>query len=131
MPHVRLAFGIGKRGIEGVERRPDLGAQQLAKQRQLWRLMRALAQHDLDQLAIAPEHRRVIGLGEIVIVSGDPEHRHHRHSALPLDAPGQGDRRQRLVDRVQRPGEKRGLLPRRDRQYFPAGQAVAAGPRKD
>ena len=131
VPHIRLAFGIGERGIQSLERRADLGTQQLPKQRQLWCLMRPLAQHDLDQLSITPQHRGVVGLSEIVIVSGDPEHRHHRDSAFSLDPLRQGHRRQGLVNRVERSREERGLLPGRDRQDFPGGETLATGPRQD
>jgi len=90
--------------------------------------MRPLAQHDLDQLSITPQHGGVVGLGEIVIVSRDPEHGHHRHAAFSLQSLRQRDRRQRLVNGVERPREEHGLLPRGHGEHVARREAVAAGP---
>ena len=67
----------------------------------------------------------MIGLGEVVIVPGNPEHGNHRHTAVALQALRQCDGGERLVDRVQGAGEQPGLLPGGDAQHFTGGEPLA------
>ena len=130
LPNVGLALRIGQRGIQCVERRADIRSQRLAKQRQLRRVVRALAQSDLDRLAVPPQYPGVVGFREIVIISRDPEHGDDRDAALPLDPIRQCDRRQRLVHGVQRACEQSRLLPGRNGQHFAVGEPVSARSRE-
>ena len=90
--------------------------------------MRALAQRDLHRLSLATLNPRVIRLGKVVVVARHPEHGHHRHAAFSLQSLRQRDRRQRLVNGVERPREEHGLLPRGHGEHVARREAVAAGP---
>ena len=105
LPHFRLALGIGQRSIEGGEGGLDVAAELLAKQRQLRGLMRPLAQHNVDYFPVLSQNRRVVGLGEIVIVARHPENRHDRQTPLRLEPARQRDRGEGFVNRVQRAGK--------------------------
>ena len=58
------------------------------------------------------DDRRRAHLGEVVVVRGYPEHRHHGRAALGLETLGDDDRRERLPEHEQRAAEEPGLLAR-------------------
>ena len=124
--HGRLEFRVGKRGRERVERRARISATRLAEEGQLRCVVRALAQHNVDDVAVAAQHLCMIRFRKIVIVTGHPEHRHHRHTSLALEPVCQRDRRECLVHGIQRPREQAGLLPRRDGEHFTCREPIAA-----
>ena len=68
----------------------------------------------------------MIRFRKIVIVTGHPEHRHHRHTSLALQSLCQRDRRESLVHGIQRPREQAGLLPRGDGEHLTCREPIAA-----
>src|SRR5437016_12876684 len=60
--NVGLELCVGQGCVESLQRDTRFLAAELAKQGQLWCLMRPLAQHDLDQVSIRPQHGGVVGL---------------------------------------------------------------------
>ena len=61
-------------------------------------------------------HDGAARLGEVVVVAGQPEDRHHRPAPALLQDAGEGRGAERLVDGVQRPGEEARLLTGGDRE---------------
>ena len=74
---------------------------------------RASGVSDRDELAFAVDEAGVIDLFEVVVFGRDPEHGHDVE-ALRAQVFGQLDRGQGLEHRVERAGEKPGLLARDD-----------------
>ena len=130
LDHAGLEFGLGRAVLELGQRRDDLLTTGLPCDGDERRLGRPLAQYDLDQLTPGVQEPGVIRLGEIVVVPRDPEHRHDGHPPLPLEAARQRDRRQGLVDGVERPGEEPGLLAGREDQDVARREPIARRPRK-
>ncbi len=125
LEHLGVPFEGGEvRGQRG-QRRFNSGAERLAGHRPKRGLGRSIRQGLDVEGAVRAEPRGVIGLGEVVVVSRDPEERDH--GAMPPSGQHLGERggRQRLVDRVERPREERGLLPCSDDEHAGLGEARA------
>src|SRR5205823_703735 len=112
------------------QRRANLRTTELTRDRHERRIRRALAQHDLYKVTARVQEPGVVGLGEVVVVPGNPEHRHDRYPPLPLEAPRQRDCGQSLVDGVQWPGEEPRLLTGRDDQDLARRESIARRPRE-
>ena len=126
--HRRLELGLGRAVPEPGERGGDLGASNLPSEWNEWRVGGARAQHDLLGIARGVQEPRVVAFREVVVVARDPEHGNHGHLARPFEPPCQGDRRQRLVDRVEGTGEETWLLAGRDDEHLTRRQPLATRP---
>jgi len=104
-------FSVRKARPQALERGRHFGPAGLAEEGQLRGAARPLPEHDGLEVARGVDHRRVIGLREVVIVARHPEHRDHGDLPLPLQALRDGNGGEGLVDGVERTGEEARLLP--------------------
>ncbi len=115
-----VALQPGERGIPELGRRQSLGerlergdhtvAERLPVHRRERCVSRPRGKCGGGDQAIGRDPRCGARLGEVVIVAGQPEDRHHRPAPAPLKQPGQGGRAEPLVDGIERPSEEPGLL---------------------
>ena len=98
-PRTIVSFEPGQRGVpefrrrqagrERLERGAHTVAQQLAVHRRQGRVGRPRRQRRPGHGAVRPDPRGVARLREVVVVAGEPEHRHHRPAPALLEHPGE------------------------------------------
>ena len=109
-------LGIREVGRESVERRPHVRPERLPVHRGQRSLRRPRWERRSHHGSIGADPGGLTRFGVVVVVTGQPEHRHHGPRPLPLEYPRQPRGGERLVNRVQGAGKKPGLLPGGDGQ---------------
>ncbi len=108
--HPGTELGFRRVGHQRGHDRGDLGTQRLPIERSQGIVRVPRPQLHAVDLVVQPEEVQMVGFGEVMVVAGHPEHRDDRSFNRGLEGLGEGDRRERLVDREQRTGEESRLL---------------------
>ena len=127
-------LGDGKVGGQLFQCRTDALAQVLLVHRREWRFGWAGRKAGGRHGPVGREPRRRARLGEIVIVTGEPENRHDGPLPAPLEQTREGHGAERLVNGIERSGEQARLLPGRHREGAGApepGELLVPGGRGD
>ncbi len=118
---------VGGSVPHGVQHRADVAAERFPIERHQWCGGIALPEHQPRHLVVDGGQVNVVGFGEVVVVTPDPEDGHDGLRYSRFEKSGQGDRRECFVEREQRPGEESRLLARRHAERLLLEQSVDVG----